>query len=71
MKDNHKCESEINFGNSTQILSKVINGYDREYCGCNAKYFESGYWYCGRHAPSKVKERGDKKYNKWIQTRKK
>jgi len=60
-----KCGCEINFSNSRDILSKLINGYNKEYCNNNAKYFEDGHWYCGKHAPSKIREREDKSYKKW------
>ena len=30
-------------------------------CGKSAKYFESGRWYCGFHAPSQIEKRKKKK----------
>lgn len=64
MKTKHKCNEVVN-QTSRAIISKMINGFDNEVCGCNAKYFEDKIWYCGRHAPSKIEERETKSYLKW------
>jgi hypothetical protein len=65
MKEKHTCSAIINNKTSKQIISKMINGYSDEICGCNAKYFEGGYWYCGKHSPSKIAERERISYEKW------
>jgi len=42
--------------------SGEIQGDWRSYpCTKNAKYFEDDKWWCGIHAPSKVKERQEKR----------
>ena len=64
-KEKHKCEALINYNTGTQILTKIINGYDDEYCECNAKYFENGHWFCGKHAPSLIAKRESDRYFKW------
>ena len=65
MKEKHICSSAINDKTSRQIVRKMIHGYSDEICGCNAKYFEDGEWYCGKHAPSKIAEREQISYEKW------
>ena len=65
MKEKHICSATVNDKTSRQIMSKMINGYSDEICGCNAKYFEDGEWYCGKHAPSKIAERERISYEKW------
>lgn len=67
--EKHICKSIINYRTSRQIMTKMINHYPDEVCGLNAKYFENGEWYCGKHAPSKIKEREDKAFLKWEQRR--
>jgi len=64
-KEQHKCGALINYRTSTQILTKVINGYADEFCECNAKYFENGAWFCGKHAPNLVLKRENERYLKW------
>lgn len=66
MKEKHICSTIINDKASRDIITKMINGQADDKCGCNAKFFEDGEWYCGRHAPSKIKEREDKSYAKWV-----
>jgi len=63
-KEKHICNTIIN-QSSRDIISRMINRAKDEICGCNAKYNEEGIWYCGRHAPSKVKEREDKSFAAW------
>ena len=65
MKEKHICSATVNDKTSRQIMTKMINGYFDEICGCNAKYFEDNEWYCGKHAPSKIAERGRISYEKW------
>ena len=65
MKEIYKCSSTVNDKTSRQVMTVMINKYDWETCGCNAKYFENGKWYCGKHAPSKVQEREQKRYDNW------
>ena len=60
----HKCCAEINC-DSVDILRKCINRLPNEYCNKNAKYFEEGLWYCGKHAPSRILERQRLSYEKW------
>jgi len=64
-KEKNICSATVNDKQSRQILIKVINGYPDEKCGCSAKYFEQNEWYCGKHAPSKIRERELKSYEKW------
>jgi hypothetical protein len=59
------CSAIVNNKTSRQIITKMLNGYSDEICGCNAKYFENNEWYCGRHAPSKIAERERISYEKW------
>jgi hypothetical protein len=65
MKEKHICSATVNDKTSRQIMSKMINGYKDELCGCNAKFCEDGEWFCGKHAPSKIAERERKSYEKW------
>lgn len=65
MKEKYICSATVNDKTSRQIMSKMINGYSDEICGFNAKYFEDGEWYCGKHAPSKIAERERINYEKW------
>jgi hypothetical protein len=65
VKEKHICSATINDKTSRQIMSKMINGFCNEICGCNAKYFENDDWYCGKHAPSKISERERISYEKW------
>ena len=64
-KPKHTCTSVINHRTSRQIVSKMISRSDFERCGNNAKYFENNQWYCGKHAPSKEKERETKRFELW------
>jgi hypothetical protein len=64
-KEKHICSATINDKTSRQIMSKMINGFSNEICGCNAKYFEDNDWYCGKHSPSKIIERQRISYEKW------
>ncbi len=66
MKEKHTCCATINDKTSRQIMSKMINGWEYDICGCNAKYFEDNDWYCGKHAPSKIAERQRVSYEKWV-----
>jgi len=63
-KEKNKCCAETHNG-SRDIMSRMINNYEQPICGVNAKYFEGGHWYCGRHAPSKIRDREEKSYRKW------
>jgi hypothetical protein len=65
MSEKHTCSAIVNNNTSRQIIFKMINSMSHDICGCSAKYFEDGTWYCGRHAPSKIKERELKSYEKW------
>lgn len=58
----NKCCAEVNFNAAKWIISRFDT---TQFCGKKAKYYESGDWYCGKHAPSKIKEREDKSYAKW------
>lgn len=51
----HKCVAEINYNTGRQMLARAINGGKPDICNCTAKYFEKEEWYCGRHAPSKLR----------------
>lgn len=61
----YTCNCIVNYNTSRQIIAKMIQGTDYERCGCIAKYFEDNQWYCGKHAPSKIKERETKRYEQW------
>jgi len=65
INETHKCSATVNDKTSRQIMTNMINRYSYEICGCNAKYFEDDYWFCGKHAPSKIQERETKSYEKW------
>lgn len=65
MEKNRICSATINDKTSKQIMSRMINGYQDEICGCKAKYFEDEKWFCGRHAPSKIEERERISFEKW------
>jgi hypothetical protein len=71
MNKTNKCIATINDTKSRDILRKMINSLPDELCGCSAKYFENDKWYCGKHAPSKIKERETKSYQKWIENQRK
>lgn len=62
----HTCCAKINCSKSYDILRKTISNLPDEICGKTAKYFEDGFWFCGRHAPSKIEERGNLSYQKWV-----
>lgn len=49
-KKNHTCEGQIHQHAGVGFYT----------CGVVAKYFEQGKWYCGKHAPSRVKARAAK-----------
>jgi len=66
MKEVNKCSTTVNNNTSREIVQNMINRYSDEKCGCNAKYFEGDEWFCGKHAPSKIKERETKSYEKWV-----
>lgn len=67
MAEINRCCCEINCSTSRQIIIKMI-GISREYCNKKAKYFENNKWYCGTHAPSKIKLRSDISFEKWKQS---
>lgn len=55
--EQHKCEA------------KCFKDWAHYACSKTAKYHENGKWWCGTHAPSKVKERADKSREKWNKRR--
>lgn len=61
----NKCQSVVNDKSSRDVIRNMING-TKDICGCKAKYYEDGEWYCGTHAPSQVKKREQKRYNDWV-----
>lgn len=52
---------------SEHICEGRIQGTWHSYsCSKKAKYFEDGKWYCGTHAPSRIKLRAEKKAAKQL-----
>lgn len=65
-------EKEINicsgYNKPKGLTGKLHSAHYREYykCNCKASIFENDKWWCKKHAPSKIKEREDKKWETYI-----
>jgi hypothetical protein len=64
-KEKHICCGYNKAHGMRGVLHKAMY---REWYKCDkvAKHFEDNKWYCGNHAPSKIKEREDKAWNRYI-----
>ena len=61
-ENTHECEAMISPGG-------MYGSFNMYQCRKKAKYFEDGKWYCGLHAPSKIKDRRDRKLERDEQIR--
>ena len=65
MKEKHKC-SRRKGGQSIMGALLRHSFPDEMECDKNATYFENDRWWCGFHAPSKIKEREDRNEAKYF-----